>query len=78
MIKKSEMCDGRRIFRDRKDPFVDYERERDFRQRYRLSKGTVEELSAEFGRSQWASKGTKKAKGLSHRERVRQNFIKKS
>lgn len=69
------MADGRRIFRDRKDPFVEYDRESDFRQRYRLTKATVEGLSKEFARSQWASKGTKKAKGLSHRERVSKRII---
>lgn len=66
------MAEARRIFRDRKDPFEEYERESEFRRRYRLSKAAVEELAEEFGRSQWASKGTKKAKGLSHRERVKQ------
>lgn len=61
-----------RTFRERKDPFVEYQRESDFRQRYRLSKAAVAELSKEFGNSEWATRGTKKAKGLSHRERVRQ------
>lgn len=64
------MAQRRRIFRERKDPFDEYQREGEFRRRYRLSKDTVQNLSDEFGRSQWASKGTKKAKGLSHRERV--------
>lgn len=68
------MAEGRRIFRDRKDPFEEYERESEFRRRYRLSKATVEELSVEFGESEWATKGTRKAKGLSHRERVNRFF----
>lgn len=58
-------------FRERKDPFTEYEREVDFRRRYRLTKGTVEVLADEFGQSIWATKGSRKAKGLSHRERVR-------
>lgn len=64
------MAEGRKIFRDRKDPFEEYKRESDFRRRYRLSKATVQALADEFGQSLWATKGTRKGKGLSHRERV--------
>lgn len=72
------MAEGKK-FRERKDPFQEYERESDFRRRYRLTKATVEGLADEFGRSAWATKGSRKAKGLSHRERVcmrKENFLK--
>lgn len=65
------MAGVQKKFRERKDPFIEYERETDFRRRYRLSKEIVENLADEFGRSAWATKGSRKAKGLSHRERVR-------
>lgn len=64
------MAEHQKKFRERKDPFKEYERESDFRRRYRLSKESVEALADEFGQSVWSTKGTKKAKGLSHRERV--------
>lgn len=57
-------------FRERQDPFELFKTEPAFRQRYRLSRDLVEQLSVEFGQSQWATKGTRHAKGLSHRERV--------
>lgn len=64
------MAEVRKTFRDRKDPFEEYPKETDFRRRYRLTKDAVQGLADEFGQSVWATKGTKKAKGLSHRERV--------
>lgn len=59
------------VFRERKDPFKIFNTECAFRQRYRLSRDLVEELAVDFGESQWATRGTRHAKGLTHRERVR-------
>lgn len=59
-----------RVFRDRKDPFEVYLSERAFMQRYRLTRDQVGQLALEYSRSEWANKGTKQAKALSHRERV--------
>lgn len=58
-------------FRERVDPFEAFTTERAFRQRYRLSKGMVETLAEDFGRSEWATQGKKNSGGLSHRDRVR-------
>lgn len=58
------------VFRERRDPFQVFRTESAFRQRYRLSRELVDELSVEFGESEWSTKGTRHAKGLSHRERV--------
>lgn len=58
------------VFRDRKDPFKVYKTEKAFRQRFRLSQELVGQLATEFGQSEWATNGTRHAKGLSHRERV--------
>lgn len=65
------------VFCERIDPFEAYETEGAFRQRFRLSKAMVEELSVGFGRSEWASKGKRNSGGLSHRERVSPNNIRK-
>lgn len=59
-----------RHFLERRDPMESFVTEKAFRQRYRLSKGIVEQLAEEFGQSQWATKGTRSSKGLSHVERV--------
>lgn len=58
------------VFRERRDPFKVYHTEEAFRQRYRLSRELVDQLATEFGHSQWSTKGTRHAKGLSHHERV--------
>lgn len=59
-----------RVFRDRKDPFDSYVSDKSFRQRYRLTREQVEELTFDYSHSKWANQGTRHAKGLSHRERV--------
>lgn len=64
-----------RVFRERIDPFEVYETEKAFRQRFRLSKGMVQEISVGFGQSEWCTKGQRNSGGLSHRERVSRNKV---
>lgn len=66
-----------RVFRERKNPFEDFLSDVAFRQRYRLSRELVKNLSDEFGRSEFSTKGTKSSKGLSHAERVSINTCNK-
>ena len=59
--------------KERPDPFNTFTDD-GFRCRYRLPKAIVKDLALEFGNSEFATKGKRNGKGLSHRERVSEKW----
>ena len=69
-LSSSKMAQrARREYYPRVNPLQRYNDQK-FRRRYRLDKKSVIEIAEDFGRSQFATKGTRHSGGLSHGERV--------